>query len=71
MEKVRYGIIGLGNQGGSYVRNIFDKGEAVDAVVTAMCDINPAKIDYIKSKTTNTEAVYFTDYLMKTYFTYL
>ena len=62
MEKIRYGIIGLGNQGGSYVRNIFDKGEAVDAVVTAMCDINPAKIDYIKSKTTNTEAVYFTDY---------
>ena len=62
MEKVRYGIIGLGNQGGSYVRNIFDKGVAEDAVVTAMCDINPAKIDFIKSKTTNTEAVYFTDY---------
>ena len=24
MEQVRYGIIGLGNQGGMYVRKIFD-----------------------------------------------
>lgn len=63
MEKVRYGIIGLGNQGSSYVRKIFDCGLAKDATVTAMCDINPQKIEHIKQKTTNTEAVYFTDYI--------
>ena len=63
MEQIRYGIIGLGNQGSSYVKQIFDAGKAKDAVVSAMCDINPAKIENIKKTTTNTEAVYFTDYI--------
>ena len=63
MEKVRYGIIGLGNQGGSYCLKIFDKGLAEDAVVTAMCDVNPAKIENIKEKTTNKDVAYFTDYV--------
>lgn len=31
--------------------------------MTAMCDINPAKIENIKEKTTNKDAVYFTDYI--------
>ena len=62
MEQVRYGIIGLGNQGGMYVRKIFDGGKAKDAVLTALCDINPAKIDYIKDKTTS-NVEYFTDYI--------
>ena len=62
MDKVRYGIIGIGNRGSTTVLTIFDTGEAKDAVVSAMCDINPAKIEYIKSKTTNKDAVYFEDY---------
>lgn len=62
MDKVRYGIIGLGNQGSSYVLNIFDAGKVKDAVVSAMCDINPAKIESIKSSTANKDAVYFEDY---------
>ncbi|MBR3836749.1 MAG: Gfo/Idh/MocA family oxidoreductase [Clostridia bacterium] len=62
MEQVRYGIIGLGNQGSTYNWSIFDKGQAKDAVVTAMCDIDPQKIEIMKSKTTNENAVYFTDY---------
>ena len=63
MEKIRYGIIGLGNQGSHYVKYIFDRDGAVDAYVSAMCDINPAKIENIKAKTTNTEAVYFENYI--------
>ena len=63
MEKIRYGIIGLGNQGSHYVKHIFDRGGAVDAYVSAMCDINPAKIENIKAKTTNAEAVYFENYI--------
>ncbi len=63
MEKIRYGIIGLGNQGSSYVCNIFRNGGAKDAVITALCDINPAKIDYIKNALGDTEIVYFTDYI--------
>jgi len=62
MEKIRYGIIGLGNQGTSYCLNIFDKERAENAVVTAMCDINPDKIENIKAQTLNKDAVYFTDY---------
>ena len=62
MEKVRYGIVGLGNQGTNYATKIFDGGKAQDAVVTAMCDINPAKIQAMKEKTINTEVAYFTDY---------
>ena len=62
MEQVRYGIIGLGNQGASYALNIFEKGKATDATVTAVCDVNPAKIEAFKSKTQNKELVYFSDY---------
>jgi len=63
MDKVRYGIIGLGNQGSTYTLKIFDGGKAKDAVVSALCDIDRTKIDAIKAKTTNKDAVYFTDYI--------
>ncbi|MBE6535810.1 MAG: Gfo/Idh/MocA family oxidoreductase [Ruminococcaceae bacterium] len=65
MEIVRYGIIGLGNQGSSYARNIFETGRdgsVVDAVLSAVCDINPAKIESFKKKTTREDLVYFSDY---------
>ncbi len=62
MEKVRYGIIGLGNQGSSYMYNIFDKNKIEGAVVTAVCDNNPAKIQSMKEKTANKDVVYFADY---------
>ncbi len=63
MEAVRYGIIGAGVQGTYYVTKVFDAGKATDACVSAICDINPAKIEAIKGKTTNTDIVYFTDYI--------
>ena len=50
---VRYGIIGLGNQGCTYNLGLFDKGMVPQSEVTAMCDTNPQKIEYMKSKTTN------------------
>ena len=62
MEKIRYGIIGLGNQGSNYALKIFGEGKANDAIVTAMCDNNPAKIENMKSKNTNKDVVYFADY---------
>lgn len=63
MKTVRFGIIGLGNQGSSYCLNLFDKGKIKDAVVSAMCDINPVKIENVKQKTTNKDAVYFENYI--------
>lgn len=48
MDKVRFGIIGLGNQGGYYALQLFDAGKIENGVMTAGCDINPAKIEHIK-----------------------
>ena len=62
MNQVRYGIIGLGNQGTNYMLKIFDGGKAENAVVTAACDINEKKIEAIKEKTKNKQVTYFTDY---------
>ena len=62
MEKVRYGIIGIGVQGTYYNEAIFDAGIAKDAVVTAMCDVDPEKITAMREKTKNKDVTYFTDY---------
>jgi predicted dehydrogenase len=62
METVRYGIIGLGNQGTTYAFNIFEKRKAVDGILTAVCDNNPSRIESFKSKTSLREFAYFSDY---------
>lgn len=62
MKKIRFGLIGLGNQGSSYTFNIFDNGLVENGVITAFCDINPAKIENIKEKTKSKNVVYFDDY---------
>ena len=62
MEQVRYGIIGLGNQGSSYMLGLFDGGKIVDGYVSAVCDINPAKMEAVKAKTKNENVAYFADY---------
>ena len=43
MEKVRYGIIGLGNMGGSHLKSFMD-GEVENAEVIALADINEEKL---------------------------
>ena len=63
MEKIRFGIIGLGNQGSSYIFNIFDADRVENGVLTAVCDTNPVKIDNIKNGTKNKDIVYFSDYV--------
>lgn len=63
MEKIRFGIIGLGNQGTTYVSTLFDEGKIVNGYITAMCDISPDKIEDMKARTKNRDVVYFTDYL--------
>ncbi|MCQ2399467.1 MAG: Gfo/Idh/MocA family oxidoreductase [Clostridia bacterium] len=61
MEKVRFGIIGLGNQGGSYARNIFGKGRVENGEVTAICDIVPEKMDKL-CEDLNWNVAKFVDY---------
>lgn len=62
MEKVRYGVIGLGNQGTFYAHKLIDGGQTPDAVLAAVCDINPAKLDALREKLENSTPEYFDDY---------
>ena len=43
MEKIRFGIIGCGNQGSFYARKVFAAGEVENGVLSALCDTNPKK----------------------------
>ena len=43
MEKVRYGIVGVGNMGSGHLEN-FQKGNIPNAIVTAIADINDKKL---------------------------
>lgn len=47
MEKVRLGIIGIGNIGTSHVKNLMD-GKCPEIDLTAVCDINPDRLDWAK-----------------------
>ena len=47
MEKVRFGIVGCGNMGTGHARN-FREGKIENAVLTAVCDINPNKFKHFK-----------------------
>ena len=62
MEKIRFGIVGVGNQGSTYMLKLFDREKIKNGVVTAVCDINPAKIEAIREKTVNENVTYFSDY---------
>ena len=62
MEKIRFGIIGLGNQGTTYALHLFDEGRIENGIVSAMCDIDESKIENIRAKTSNQSAKYFRDY---------
>ena len=62
MEKVKFGIIGLGNQGSMYAAHLFAGGQIKNGVVTALCDIDPKKIDAMKKRLNDDMIVYFEDY---------
>jgi predicted dehydrogenase len=47
MKKVRLGIIGLGNMGTEHCKYLI-KGEVPSVELTAVCDINPEKLEKIK-----------------------
>ena len=61
MKKIRYGIIGVGNQG-TYYNNLFKNGEIENGMVTAYCDIEKGRLENAKASNINT-AEFFTDYI--------
>ncbi len=58
MEKIRLGIIGMGNMGGGHFQNIIG-GKCPSVEVTSVCDIDPKKIADISP---NGSIKCFTDY---------
>ncbi|MBR4096441.1 MAG: Gfo/Idh/MocA family oxidoreductase [Oscillospiraceae bacterium] len=57
MNKIRLGIVGLGNMGSGHFYNVFG-GKCPSVEVTAVCDINPEKLEKAKDYPTVTR---FTD----------
>ncbi len=49
MEKIRYGIVGIGNQG-TFYSNFLSNGEIEHGVLSAVCDINDEKLKIAKEK---------------------
>ncbi len=62
MKKIRFGIVGVGNQGTYYANSLFAAGEIENGVVSAICDISDVKIAAIKEKLKDDSIVYFHDY---------
>ena len=60
MKKVKYGIIGVGNMGFAHLK-LFMTGEAKNACVTAIADINPEKIANVKKSFPDLKADYYSD----------
>lgn len=55
MEKIKLGIIGMGNMGSGHFRNVKD-GKCPSVEVTAVCDINPERLENRGEVTTFTDA---------------
>lgn len=49
MDKVRYGIIGVGNMGSVHAQYLFD-GEIDGAVLGAICDLKQSRLDWAREK---------------------
>ena len=49
MDKIRLGIIGIGNMGSGHARSIF-AGHCPDFVLAAVADINPARLEWAEKE---------------------
>ena len=49
MKKIRFGIVGLGNQGSYYETKLFKCGRIENGEISALCDNNPAKLENAKT----------------------
>ena len=49
MEKVRMGVIGIGNMGSGHTDSLFN-GKVENMELKAVCDINPARLEWVKEK---------------------
>lgn len=61
MEKVRFGIVGVGNMGSSHAKS-FLGGKVENGVLTAICDLKPEKLEKIRAMAGGETLACFTDY---------
>ena len=62
MEKVRLGIIGIGNMGSAHTKNLTE-GLIPEMELVAACDINPARLEWMKEKHPEVQCFATTDEL--------
>ena len=61
MEKVRFGIIGVGNMGSGHSKNLL-AGKVENGVLAAVCDLKQSKLDAIKALEGAENVATFQDY---------
>jgi predicted dehydrogenase len=59
MRKIKFGIVGMGNQGSHYAR-LLTEGKIENGVLACVCDNNPVKLENAKKFT---EIGYYSDYI--------
>ena len=63
MSKVRFGIVGIGNQG-TYYANVLKENKIENGVLSALCDNNSSKLENAKNKFAEVENItYFNNYI--------
>ena len=60
MDKVRFGIIGIGNMGSGHAQYLY-AGDIKDACLAAVCDLKQSRLDWAKEKFGD-DVARFTDY---------
>ena len=60
MKKVRFGIVGMGNQGSHYA-NLLKDGKVENGLLCAMCDNKLSKLQYAKDKYGHVDGTHFFD----------
>ena len=61
MEKVRFGIVGVGNMGSSHAAHLLE-GKVENGVLAAVCDLKPERIAAIKALEGGEAVASFSDY---------
>ena len=62
MEKIKFGIIGVGNQG-TYYASLFNKGEIINGELVAICDLQTAKMETVINNQETGNIASFTNYI--------
>ncbi len=62
MDKIRFGIIGTGNQGFHYAVKLFKEGKIKNGILCAVCDTNPEKMAVLREKMGDCNLDYFDNY---------